>query len=565
MPFTYKVVSNPADPRSDLTRWILDRNDIVYTASSCDGSEIRVTTPDAEVDLDGLIDYLEARSRPSDRLYRDDCLAEQKEIVRFAIELIGMSRDEIERAIERFSTDPLFEIVWTNDGGLYLPEMALSAAFSPIALCDESAANSDLGQFALIIYRRSRTRGYRADEYSPTRNANIRDRIMIWLQPMALEANRFRRVTKWLRRRMPVVKIGKICLVTRHNDILDVFRRDEEFTISQINGPRMDKVSGPFILGMDRSKRFNAELAAIQAVVQPGDQERVRNIVRTEAKKLLAAAEPLGQIDVVGSYARLVAARVTAQYLGVPGKSEQLLCLCMRSMFWEVFENPTNYTCVTRAAIKSGQHVEVHLERRIAHLKRSPDDSILSRLVHAGTLDDEGVRRNITGIAVGAVDTTNKAVAQILGVLFSQPEAYELARKAAVAGDEAQLLQCCYEALRFNPQTPLLLRHSKKASKVLSGGTIKAYRTVCLATLSAMFDPDGFPDPDRFDTTRPIDSYLHFGHGMHLCYGRYVNAIQIPELVGEILKYRPQQLSPIEYEGPYPDRFLVSIQKSPSG
>jgi cytochrome P450 len=126
-------------------------------------------------------------------------------------------------------------------------------------------------------------------------------------------------------------------------------------------------------------------------------------------------------------------------------------------------------------------------------------------------------------------------------------------RKAAGTGDEAAIRQCVYEALRFTPQTPALLRYQKANGN-----------TALLMTVSAMFDPKAFPQPGNFDATRPLEKYLHFGHGMHLCYGRMINGVQLPALVGAIvqlpnLRRASGRFRPVLYEGPFPDRLVVEF------
>ena len=62
---------------------------------------------------------------------------------------------------------------------------------------------------------------------------------------------------------------------------------------------------------------------------------------------------------------------------------------------------------------------------RLLRLQTAPGDS----------LDDDGVRRNLSGIIVGAVDTTSAALAQAIDVLLSRRKDLERATRAAKADD----------------------------------------------------------------------------------------------------------------------------------
>jgi cytochrome P450 len=90
--------------------------------------------------------------------------------------------------------------------------------------------------------------------------------------------------------------------------------------------------------------------------------------------------------------------------------------------------------------------------------------------------------------------------------------------------------------------------------------------TVYVGVLPAMFDPRTFKHPDKFDADRPADAYLHFGGGLHECFGRYANVVQIPELVAALvrldgLRFAGSRRSGILYDGPFPDRFVVEFDR----
>lgn len=410
------------------------------------------------------------------------------------------------------------------------------------------------GQHALRVYREYRTPAATARN---TSSAGEEGFLKRWWDSFErwLTGPRVLRLVSHLLRLKPVLRIGKTTVISSYAAVVKALDDDEKYTIAEINAARMDRISGPFILGMDRSAQYDRENAAIHSVVKATDLDWVRRIVNGTADSLIAAAGPTGRLDLAGSYARVSGARVVAEYFGVPGPSERVLMQWMRSLFWDVFLNRTDVPAVRAAADQSSAELRAYLTALIVKraAQGAPGDDILSRLIRAGTLDQDGIRRNITGIVVGAVDTTVTAAANAFAVLLDKSEALAEARKAAEANDEAVLQQCVYEALRFNPQTPALLRYGQTDGN-----------TALLLTISAMFDPEAFPEPGRFVATRPQDKYLHFGHGLHTCYGLMINAVQLPALVGAIVRLpnirrASGRFRPLLYEGPFPDRLVVEF------
>lgn len=52
----------------------------------------------------------------------------------------------------------------------------------------------------------------------------------------------------------------------------------------------MDRVNGPFILGMDRGAQYERENAILHRCVHPGDLDRIRQLVRDAATELIDVA-----------------------------------------------------------------------------------------------------------------------------------------------------------------------------------------------------------------------------------------------------------------------------------
>jgi cytochrome P450 len=388
-----------------------------------------------------------------------------------------------------------------------------------------------------------------------------------------------RPIFTFLRRMFPILVLGKRAIVTRHADVIEVLTRDTDFTIAEVNEARINLSDGPFILGMDRSPQYDTEAATLREAVRPEDLERIRRLVSQNAAELAAAARPAGKIDVVNGLARVVATRIVGSYFGIPAPDEPTMMRWMRDIFHDIFANPTSDANVHRDAQSSGAELRQHMDEVIATRKsrfREPDqpDDVLGRLLllqnaeHAW-LDDRSVRRNLSGLIVGAVDTTSKFVTLGIDELLRRPEALAGARAAAMAGETDRVRNYVYEAVRFNPHHPLQVRFCKHETEVAAGRPrahkIPAGSTVFVVTLSAMFDPEVFIEPKVFRADREVE-YLHFGYGMHRCFGRAINGVQIPELVATLLRLPNLRRAPgsagrIAYDGPFPDSLILEFDR----
>jgi cytochrome P450 len=170
-------------------------------------------------------------------------------------------------------------------------------------------------------------------------------------------------------------------------------------------------------------------------------------------------------------------------------------------------------------------------------------EDTVSRLLRATAggvsgLSFEEVVSNICGLLVGAIETASQAIVNATEQILLRPAQKTAAIAAALAGDNAAFDAIVWEALRFNPMTPFVVRVATQDT-VLAPGTmhetkVPAGRKVALATGSAMFDPGVFPDPENF-VIRPRDSYVHFGFGSHSCLGQYVAYEMVPEAIRQML------------------------------
>jgi cytochrome P450 len=377
----------------------------------------------------------------------------------------------------------------------------------------------------------------------------------------------------FLRRHQPILLGERSAIVTRYRDVVEVLERDEVFQVPY--RAKIEAVTGGagFVLGMQDSPEHEQDVANLRCAFRRDDLARVAALVDGAAAERVGAA--CATIDVVRDLAGLVPARVLGAYLGCPPPSEAALAGWAATAFRFVFLDPTNDPAVAAAAQAAAAELRTWLDRCIAGRERGArgDDDVLGRLLALQAtgvprLDDAQIRTHLLGLVLGGLPTTARCVAQALDVLLDRPEALAGAAAAARAGDHAALAAHVFEALRFRPNNPVLPRIAA-ADHVLAKGEAHEARiakgtVVLAATQSAMFDEAIVDAPEEFRLDRPRHVYLHFGSGLHACFGRHVNEVQIPRIVGALLRRGDVRRvagdeGRLRFEGPMPVGLRVAF------
>ena len=358
------------------------------------------------------------------------------------------------------------------------------------------------------------------------------------------------------------VRLGDVALVFRWPDVREVLHRDEDFLIAPVNGERITAVSGPFILGMDRSPELFQQRACVYNAMRDADFRLITDTLTAGiAGCLQQARQNGGKLDVVNGYARRVAGQTACAYFGVTGPDEASTLRVMRAIFYETFLNVGNDADVRTAGIAAGRELSAWIAAEVDRRRASGNlgQDVLGRLMHHAPglgFSDEAVRWMLSGLIVGAVDTTATVTANIVKEIIDDPQLAVSIRRDL--GNPAALRGWCWDALRRRPHNPVVLRSAGPAASV-AGRPIKPGTRVFAATLVAMQDPAAFPDPKILRPDRPSENYMHFGHGLHECAGRQINARQIPALVGALVAEGVRGSSGIRFEGPFPNELIVQL------
>jgi cytochrome P450 len=376
-----------------------------------------------------------------------------------------------------------------------------------------------------------------------------------------------------LRRVKPVLIFRNTALVTRFEDVQEVLSRDNVFQVTYKEKMEVIGNGGNFFLGMQNSPEYERDHSHMRTVIRRQDlPQLVHPFVAKIAESVVTASG--GKLDVVQQLGRIVPVRLIASYFGCPPTSEEQLVSWSTVMFQYLFTDQDNDPAVGAAARGAAVEARQWLDEVIAQRKKlnaQPDD-IMGRclaLQRAGVpgMDDVGIRNNLLGLIIGTIPTTSKCCAQALDELLKRPTKLGEAQEAARSDNDALLAQYAFEALRFNPNNPGVFRIAAEEYTVardkIHRTTIPRGATVIAATQSAMFDDRIVDAPNEFRTGRPDYTYMHFGYGLHTCFGQYINRVQIPGILKPLLKRKGLRraegdVGQIQYDGSFPRSLRVT-------
>ena len=374
-----------------------------------------------------------------------------------------------------------------------------------------------------------------------------------------------RRLFKLLRTVKPVVVRNELAIVTQYDDVREVLTRDETFSVEPYRG-KMKDLAGDFILGTDDSPAYERDVSILRLAAPRSDVPALAGFVTETADALVDDAG--GRID-VADFAKRVPARLIGRWFGTPGPDEDTMIAWTLAMFEAIFVNLKDDPEIHGRAKEAGAGLRSYLDAVIAE-RSAPPDTVLGRLIalrasSPAAFTDEEIRTNIIGLVVGFVPTIATATTFAIDELLDRPEALEGAR----TGDDETLRAHVFEALRFAPQGPGLFRMAQRDCIIAEGTRHETQlpkgTTVFAATQSAMHDDDVVDDPGEFRTDRPRHHYMHFGVGMHECFGRFASTMAIPLIAKALLRREDLQRAPghegaLVKAGPFPKSLVVTYR-----
>jgi cytochrome P450 len=268
--------------------------------------------------------------------------------------------------------------------------------------------------------------------------------------------------------------------------------------------------------------------------------EVMRPRVQATLDQLLDRVAGREKFDLANEVAKPFTMQVAGDLVGVPTTRMDLLLRCAQDVP-ELFERGT------REQLYRSQRCVLELcdliRPVVAQHHVEPRDDLISLLIGDGRqFDDEFVAAQaIMFLMVGARPPGNLLSSGLL-LLMEHPK-----EKAKLLADPGLVGNAVDEMVRVIPPVPpFATREVAKADMRLGDQLIREGESLVLVIGAANRDPKVFPDPDRFDVTRPdLAQHLGFGIPPFSCFGRALVHLEAAVFFPTVLERLPD-LRPLD-------------------
>ncbi|MEW6279885.1 MAG: cytochrome P450 [Candidatus Eremiobacterota bacterium] len=323
--------------------------------------------------------------------------------------------------------------------------------------------------------------------------------------------------------------------LTRHEDVEKVMR-DARFSVGRVGDfsqrlsepypmERIERALGSWLLFTD-PPRHGRLRALISRAFTPRTLQRFEQSVRDRVQGLVDRFRPEQTVDLISELASPLPVMTIADILG--GRPQDLALFQDWSHQLATFLGSDELTAeVASRAEASLDGLEGYFRDLLEERERAPQDDLVSSLLAAR--DDEGrdrlTREEVLSLCTLLFAAGHDTTTNLLGNGFLALIQHPL-EKRKVAQGQVSVETAVEEILRFDSPSQIASRHVLQDVE-LGGKRLRPGELVNLCMGAANRDPAVFPEPDRFDVSRPgLAKHLAFGRGIHTCVGAHLARLE---------------------------------------
>ncbi|MCQ8835980.1 cytochrome P450 [Streptomyces malaysiensis] len=317
-------------------------------------------------------------------------------------------------------------------------------------------------------------------------------------------------------------------VLTRHDDIMAVYRDDTNFTsergnvlVTLLEGG--DVGAGRMLAVTDGPRHEQLRKIMLKSL-GPRTLGPVAAAVRANTRHLIREAVARGDCDFALDIASRIPMTTISNLLGVPESDRDFLLAQTKAA---LSADDADADEVESAMARN--EILLYFQDLVEQRRKAPGEDLISVLVDsvvAGEpLSDEDIVLNCYSLIIGGDETSRLSMIDSVYTLAAHPEQWRLLKNGECAIDTA-----VDEVLRWASPSMHFGRTAVRDTEI-RGVRIGVNDIVTLWHAAANRDERVFDRPQVFDLRRTPNRQISFGYGPHYCVGSYLAKIEISELL----------------------------------
>ncbi|MEU9339959.1 cytochrome P450 [Streptomyces sp. NPDC048278] len=257
---------------------------------------------------------------------------------------------------------------------------------------------------------------------------------------------------------------------------------------------------------------------------------RVQRMADDLLDAVLAKGAP---VELRSEFALPLPVGVICALLGAPAEDEDKF-----SHWSEVMMTTTKYT--QEEVDEARTEFVTYAAALVAEKRANPGEDLLSELTQIsdsedGRLSGEELIQTAVGVLIAGHETTSNAIIKMTALLLADRALYE-----AVVEDPSLVPGAVEESLRLDPVGGLGIPRFIYEDIEVGGERVPAGTTLFVNLSAADRDERKFPEPERFDATRPnAQQHLAFSAGPRFCIGQTLARVELQVVLDTFVRRLP--------------------------